>query len=147
MITKTANLFTSTSFSGKKTVLLAALLAGGALMVSAKPADGGQSPTTAQSAPPAQAAPQAQSSTPQAQPASSPWRGRQLNGLSRRAETYYEGMWGVTELRVKTAESGEMIRFNYRVVDPEKAAILNSKKSEPELLDPQAGVKLQVPQM
>ena len=60
---------------------------------------------------------------------------------------YYEGVWGVGELRVKTAESGELIRFNYRVLDPVKAAALNDKKAEPELLDPQAGVKLVVPQM
>ena len=60
---------------------------------------------------------------------------------------YYWGVWGVDELRVKTAESGELIRFNYRVVDPEKAAALNDKKAEPELIDPQAGVKLVVPQM
>ena len=60
---------------------------------------------------------------------------------------YYEGVWGVGELRVKVAESGELIRFNYRVLDPQKAAALNDKKAEPELLDAQAGVKLVVPQM
>lgn len=60
---------------------------------------------------------------------------------------YYEGVWGVGELRVKVAESGEMIRFNYRVLDPGKAASLNDKKFEPELYDVQAGVKLSVPQM
>jgi len=60
---------------------------------------------------------------------------------------YYEGAWGVSELRVKTAESGELVRFNYRVVDPAKAAALNDKKAEPELIDPQAGVKLVVPEM
>ena len=60
---------------------------------------------------------------------------------------YYEEMWGVGEFRVKTAESGELIRFNYRVLDPAKAAALNNKKAEPELIDAQAGVKLVVPQM
>ena len=60
---------------------------------------------------------------------------------------YYVGAWGVGELRVKTAESGELIRFNYRVYDPEKAKALNDKKVEPELIDSQAGVKLSVPQM
>ena len=68
------------------------------------------------------------------------WRGSQANSLSRRAEMY-------GELRVKVAESGQIIRFNYRVLDPQKAAALNDKKSEPELLDAQAGVKLVVPQM
>jgi len=40
-----------------------------------------------------------------------------------------------------------MIRFTYRVFDPQKAAALNNKKAEPELIDSQAGVKLSVPQM
>jgi hypothetical protein len=60
---------------------------------------------------------------------------------------YYQGVWGVDELHVKAAESGQLIRFNYRVLDPVKAVTLNDKKAEPELLDPQAGVKLVVPQM
>jgi len=60
---------------------------------------------------------------------------------------YYEGVWGVGELRVKVAESGEMIRFNCRVLDPEKAAHLNDKKAEPKLFDSQAGVQLSVPEM
>jgi hypothetical protein len=60
---------------------------------------------------------------------------------------YYEGVWGVGELRVKEAESGELIRFNYRVLDPGKAAALNDKKAEPQLIDSEGGVKLVVPQM
>jgi len=60
---------------------------------------------------------------------------------------YYEEIWGVGELRVKVAESGQLIRFDYRVLDPEKAAALNDKKAEPALYDAQAGVKLVVPQM
>jgi hypothetical protein len=56
-------------------------------------------------------------------------------------------MWGVDSLRVKLAESGELVRFDYRVLDPEKAAALNDKKAEPELYDAEAGVKLVVPQM
>ena len=70
-----------------------------------------------------------------------------MNRQSQRAEIYYQGAWGVGELRVKAAESGELIRFNYRVLDPQKAAALNDKKVEPELYDAQAGVKLSVPQM
>ena len=69
------------------------------------------------------------------------------NWLSRRAEMYYQGVWGVDSFRVKWAESGELIRFSYRVVDPEKAAALNDKKSQPTLIDPQAGVSLVVPEV
>jgi hypothetical protein len=60
---------------------------------------------------------------------------------------YYQGGLGIGELRVKAAESGELIRFNYRVLDPEKAAALNHKKAELQLFDAQAGVKLVVPQL
>jgi hypothetical protein len=82
-----------------------------------------------------------------AERSASAWEGSQLNRLSRRAEMYYEGVWGVGQLRVKVAESGELIRFDYRVLDPEKAVALNDKKAKPELDDAQAGVKLSVPQM
>ena len=64
-----------------------------------------------------------------------------------REQMYYQGQWGVDSLTVKYTESGELIRFSYRVVDPEKAAALNDKHAEPSLIDPQAGVKLVVPQM
>lgn len=65
--------------------------------------------------------------------------------LSLRAKMYYQGAWGVDSFRVKYTESGELIRFSYRVVDPDKAAVLNDKKAEPTLIDPQAGVSLVVP--
>lgn len=108
-------------------------------------AEGHQSPAPAQSAASSQsAAPAANAPTGRPAPV---WQGSQVNRLSRRAEMYYEGLWGVGELRVKEAESGELIRFNYRVLDPSKAAALNDKKMEPELYDAQAGVKLSVPQM
>jgi hypothetical protein len=45
------------------------------------------------------------------------------------------------------AESGQLIRFNYRILDPAKAAALNNKKVEPKLFDQQARVSLVVPQM
>jgi hypothetical protein len=48
---------------------------------------------------------------------------------------------------VKWTESGEVIRFTYRVLDADKAMTLNDKKAEPALIDPQAGVKLVVPSM
>ena len=56
-------------------------------------------------------------------------------------------MWGVDSLSVKSAESGEMIRFTYRVLDVDKAKALNDKKNEPSLIDPAAGVKLVVPSL
>jgi hypothetical protein len=62
-----------------------------------------------------------------------------------RAGSYYKLTWGVDSLAVKWAESGEVIRFGYRVLDADKAKVLNDKKSEPSLIDLRAGVKLVVP--
>ena len=62
-----------------------------------------------------------------------------------RASSYYKLVWGVDSLAVRWAESGEVIRFNYRVLDAEKAKVLNDEKSEPALNAPRAGVSLVVP--
>ncbi len=64
-----------------------------------------------------------------------------------RARTYYKLIWGVDSLSVKWGESGEVIRFRYRVLDADKAKVLNDKRFEPSLIDPQAGVTLVVPSM
>jgi hypothetical protein len=112
--------------SAKRTkVLLAATLAASSLFTS---------PVHAQSAP----------SAPKAAPAGSPTRYRPVR-FSRRANLYYNLAWGIDSLSVKYAESGEMIRFSYRVLDPAKAAILNNRNIEPSLIDPQARVSLVVP--
>ena len=60
---------------------------------------------------------------------------------------YYQGVWGIDDLRIKQAESGELLRFTWRVLDPVKAKPLNDKKIKPVLIDPQAGVELAVPTM
>jgi len=64
-----------------------------------------------------------------------------------RAGMYYKSVWGIDSLSVKWAESGELIRFTWRVLEPDKARLLNDKKAEPSLIDPQAGVSLVVPVM
>ena len=64
-----------------------------------------------------------------------------------RAGEYYRLVWGVDSLSARWAESGEVIRFTYRVLDPAKARILNDKAAEPSLEDPRAGVSLVIPQM
>jgi len=119
-------------------MLSATVLAGGFWVSIAEPAGGGQSPAPAKPVAPAQTA------APTRQPV---WQGSSLTRLSQRAEMYYESAWGVGDFHVKVAESGELVRFNYRVVDPKKAAVLNDKKLEPELDDAQARVKLSVPQL
>jgi hypothetical protein len=64
-----------------------------------------------------------------------------------RAGQYYRLVWGVEALSVRWAESGEVVRFSYRVLDPIKAKVLNDQAAEPSLEDPRAGVSLVVPQM
>jgi hypothetical protein len=64
-----------------------------------------------------------------------------------RAGAYYKVVWGIDSLSVKWTESGEVIRFAWRVLDPELAKVLNDKKIEPSLIDPKAGVSLVVPQL
>jgi hypothetical protein len=44
-------------------------------------------------------------------------------------------------------ESGEIIRFAYRVLDAAKAQTLNDKKAEPSLIDPRSGVSLVIPSL
>jgi hypothetical protein len=72
---------------------------------------------------------------------------RRKHALPPSARDYYALMWGVDSLAVKSVESGEIIRFTYRVVDVEKAKILNDKKNEPSLVDPGAGVSLVIPSL
>ncbi len=69
----------------------------------------------------------------------------QPDHFAGRAGMYYRLVWGIESLSVKWAESGEMIRFSYHVLDADKAKALNDKKDEPSLIDPQAGVSLVVP--
>ena len=75
-----------------------------------------------------------------------PYRYR-TNQMPKSARAYYGLLWGVDSFSVKSVESGEIIRFSYRVLDPAKAKVLNDKKVEPSLVDPQAGVSLVVPAM
>lgn len=113
-------------------VLLAAVLTGTGVVPSAR----------AQSAPD-----KAPSSPVPAKPAAKAPSRYRPNRFAGRAGTYYRLIWGVDALAVKWTEQGEVIKFTYKVIDPEKAKPLNDKKAEPVLLDAQAGVKLVVPSL
>jgi hypothetical protein len=67
--------------------------------------------------------------------------------LSQHAIEHYQTIWGVDSFVVRSVESGQMIRFSYRVIDAEKAAAVNDKKATPYLIDEAAHVKLVVPMM
>jgi hypothetical protein len=91
-------------------------------------------------------APDKAGAAPGTKPAGAPSR-YLPNRFAGRAGVYYKAVWGIDSLSVKWAESGELIRFSWRVLDPQKAKVLNDKKSEPSLIDPRAGVSLVIPVM
>ena len=67
------------------------------------------------------------------------------NRFAGRAGMYYKTVWGVDSLSVKLTESGQIVRFSWRVLDPQLAKPLSEKEAKPSLVDPQAGVSLVVP--
>ena len=68
-------------------------------------------------------------------------------GWHSRRGLYYQRKWGVDIVGVRPVSSGYMLRFNYRVVDPEKAAALNNRRSRPYLIDEKTRTALAVPAM
>ena len=64
-----------------------------------------------------------------------------------RAGLNYRLFWGIDSISVRLVESGELVRFTYRVLDPSKAHVLNDKQAQATLDDPKAGVSLLVPTM
>ncbi len=64
-----------------------------------------------------------------------------------KAGRFYRAIWGVDGLKVKLAESGELVRFSWTVLDPGRARMLHDRKVDPALEAPRAGVSLVVPAM
>jgi hypothetical protein len=71
----------------------------------------------------------------------------QPNRFPKRAQSYYGVVWGLDSLSVKAVESGALIRFSYRVLDPQKAKTLNDKKIEAFLDSPTERVRLSIPSL
>jgi hypothetical protein len=69
------------------------------------------------------------------------------NHSPKKAAEYYSVVWGVDSLNVRAVESGTLIRFSYRVLDPRKAAIFNNKKIEAFLDSPGHRIRLVVPSL
>ena len=111
-------------FSGSK-MLLAGVLASSIFI----------SPAVSQTAAPAHSAPQA------AKPAVAltPFH-NQPPRVSNREAAILESVWGIEAPSVKAVESGVILRFTYRVLDPEKAKALSDKKVNPVLECPERGV-------
>ena len=66
---------------------------------------------------------------------------------STRGEMWYAARYGVDQMRVRYTASGASVEFRYRVVDPDKAAMLTDKHATPYMIDEQTGIKLEVPVM
>lgn len=73
----------------------------------------------------------------EAAPSATDWHARQ--GL------YYKRNWGVEVIGVKPVSSGYMLAFRYRVLDPDKAKLLNDRKAKAYLIDEESGTRLAVP--
>jgi hypothetical protein len=65
--------------------------------------------------------------------------------LQPHARDFYMATLGVDSLALKAVESGLMIRFSYRVVNPEKADPLRDKKINPYLVDERTRRALVIP--
>jgi hypothetical protein len=107
-------------------VVLACVLAGGALPAWAAAAD-------------------AAGSMPAATQATLPAMSAQI-WLSRYADRY-KRQWGVEIVGVRPVSSGYMLRFAYRVLDPVKAAPLFDERAKPYLYDLATGARMAVPAM
>ena len=71
-----------------------------------------------------------------------------LNSVtSNRQALQLRRLWGIDNVHVRSTASGALVRFSYRVVEVDKAKILNSKDATPYLVDEQHGLALQVPSM
>jgi hypothetical protein len=65
----------------------------------------------------------------------------------KREQAYYQLFFGVDSIAAKAVESGELIKFSYRVLDAEKARPLNEKTNEPVMFDPAIRAKLIIPSL
>lgn len=99
-------------------------------------------PLPAQSTPPA-ATPAAANPAPAASAATA----HESSHFPKREQAYYELFFGVDSIAAKAVESGELIKFSYRVLDAEKARPLNEKTNEPVMFDPAIKAKLIIPSL
>jgi hypothetical protein len=67
--------------------------------------------------------------------------------ITDRAKNKYVAAWGVDNLKVSYTASGNLIRFSYRVTDPELAKALSDRKATPYLLGQKSRALLQIPVM
>ena len=74
----------------------------------------------------------------------SPFRQQQVTA---KAKQVYLTAWGIDRLKASSTSSGNLIRFSYRVVDPERAKPLGDKAATPYLYAQRSRAVLHVPVM
>jgi hypothetical protein len=67
--------------------------------------------------------------------------------LTAKAKNLYVARWGVDKLKVSSTSSGNLIRFSYRVTEPELAKVLGDRKATPYLFGQRSRALLQIPVM
>lgn len=124
---------------GVAIMMIAVFLASGIFKTApGQAAESSKQTTTTSAAAPSSKAPTASSNKASRHPA---------GGMPESARTSYALTWGVDQLAAKLVESGQLVRFSYRVVDNSKAKALHDKASSPYLLDEKVHAVLQVPVM
>lgn len=93
---------------------------------------------------PAAAAAASKAAAPQSQ--RKPLSLRQVK-MPEKARSYYVAAWGVDKLKVSYTSSGNLIRFSYRVTEPQRAKLLADKKATPYLFGQRSRALLKVPVM
>jgi hypothetical protein len=63
------------------------------------------------------------------------------------AKEYFQAVWGVDNMLVRHAASGNLIRFSYRVTDPARAKALGDKRATPLLYGQRSRAVLHIPVM
>lgn len=67
--------------------------------------------------------------------------------LPRQAKAYYQMAKGIDNLHVRSTASGNLIRFSYRVTDPDKARLLGDTKATVYLYGETSHAMLAIPVM
>lgn len=112
---------------------------------SVRPVDGGATafapvkPGTAPAPAPEGVLPLAPSAAHSQLPSTKAWH--------QRYDEIFRKNWGVEVLGVRGTSSGWMLEFKYRVLDADKAGILNEKRSKAFIIDEATDVRLAVPAM
>jgi hypothetical protein len=94
---------------------------------------------------PASAEPMHATETSAVVPAAAPLKFNSVT--SNRQALTIRRLWGIDNVHVRSTASGALVRLSYRVVDLDKAKVLNTKEVTPYLVDEQHGLALQIPVM